>query len=136
MDRDWWKTYLADVDANFKGERFSNNSHAGNHRTTKISKNCYANSGAGAIVTAILGGAKRVILLGYDCQHTDGKKHWHDDHPKHLGNANRVNDWAEKFIQLSKEYAGIEIINASRQTALTCFPIKTLESALDETTLN
>lgn len=130
MDRDWWKTYKDEVNTAFFGERFSNNSHPGNYRTTRITAHCFANSGAGAIVTAISGGAKRVILLGYDCQYTDGKKHWHGDHPKHLGNANRIEQWSAKFAQLAKEYRHIEILNASRQTALQCFKMVSLEEAL------
>jgi hypothetical protein len=130
MDRDWWKMYRQEVDLEFKGERFSNNAHPGNFRTTKITQKCYANSGAGAIVTAIVGGAQRVILLGYDCQHTNGQTHWHGDHPKGLGNAARVEKWGDKFAELARTYAKIEILNASRETALTCFPRVELETVL------
>lgn len=130
MDRDWWKTYIDDVNLCFKGERFSNNSHPSKYNVTKINGTCFANSGAGAIVTAIEGGARRVILLGYDCQYTNGKTHWHGDHPAHLGNAKHVDKWHEKFRQLADKYAKIEILNASRQTALNCFPRIELESVL------
>ena len=130
MDREWWKIYLNEVNQIFTGERFSNNRHSGNHRTTHIQTKCYSNSGAGAIVVAIMGGAKRVILLGYDCQHTNGKTHWHGDHPNGLGNANRVNTWADKFAELAKDYQQVEIINASRETALQCFQQMDLEKAL------
>lgn len=130
MDRDWWKTYIDDVNLNFKGERFSNNNHPTKYNVTKIRSDCYANSGAGAIMTAIEGGAKTVILLGYDCQYTDGKAHWHGDHPAHLGNARQVDKWHKKFDQLSVKYAKIDILNASRQTALTCFRRVELEQLL------
>jgi hypothetical protein len=130
MDRDWWKLYIEEINQTFMGERFSNNSHSGNVNTTRITKKCYANSGAGAIVTAIEGGAERVVLLGYDCQHTGGKTHWHGDHPKTLGNANRVTSWTDKFSELARDYAKIEILNASRDTALTCFPRVELETVL------
>lgn len=130
MDKDWWKTYLDEVNKIFIGERFSNNAHQGNYRTTRISVKCYSNSGAGAIATAILGGAKRVILLGYDCQHTSGLTHWHGDHPKNLGNANRIAAWHEKFEQLRKDHLSVEILNASRETALECFPKKSLKECL------
>ena len=130
MDRDWWKTYLDEVNSTFLGERFSNNAHSGNYRTTRITNKCYSNSGAGAIVVAIVGGAKRIILLGYDCQKTQGKAHWHGDHPKHLGNANKIDSWGKKFAELNKDYQHIEIINASRETALTCFPQMDLNKCL------
>lgn len=130
MDRDWWKTYIDEVNTTFLGERFSNNVHPGKFRTTRITAKCYANSGAGAVVTAIVGGAKRIILLGFDCQYTNGKTHWHGDHPKNLGNAARVDKWGEKFAQLKLDYPKIEILNASRETALACFDRVDLESVL------
>lgn len=130
MDRDWWAVHIEQVNSLFSGDRFSNNAHSGNYRTTRITQKCYANSGAGAIVTAIAGGAKRVILLGYDCQKTNGKAHWHGDHPKNLGNANRINNWVDKFAELCKDYANINIINASRSTALNCFQTMDLEKCL------
>lgn len=121
MDRDWWKVHLAEVNESFIGERFSNNAHSGNYRTTKITKQCYSNSGIGAIVTAIEGGAQKVILLGYDCQKTNGQAHWHGDHPKQLGNANRIDSWRFKFAEFAEKNKHIQILNASRQTALECF---------------
>jgi hypothetical protein len=131
MDRDWWKVHLDEVNESFIGERFSNNTHTGNYRTTKITQPCYANSGIGAIVTAIEGGAKKVILLGYDCQKTNGQAHWHGDHPKQLGNANRIDAWVHKFAEFSEKNKHIQIFNASRQTALTCFQRVDLDEAID-----
>jgi len=130
MDRDWWKTYVEDINLTFPGERFSNNKHPVSYNVTHIRSDCYANSGAGAIVTAIEGGAERVILVGYDCQYTDGKAHWHGDHPPHLGNARQVDKWHEKFNKLANKYAKIDIVNASRETALTCFRRAKLEHLL------
>jgi hypothetical protein len=130
MDRDWWNTYLKEINETFLGDRFSNNAHSGNCRTTKITQKCFANSGAGAIVVAALGGAKRIILLGYDCQHTGGQSHWHGDHPRHLGNANRINEWPDRFAELAKQYPSVEILNASRETALEVFPKVKLEKVL------
>ena len=75
-------------------------------------------------------GAKRVVLLGYDCQHTGGVSHWHGDHPNHFGNARMTASWLDKFAELAEDLAHIEIINASRDTALTCFPRARLEDLL------
>ncbi len=38
-------------------------------------------TGATAINLAISLGAKRIFLLGYDCNLVDGKSHWHDHRP-------------------------------------------------------
>lgn len=90
----------------------------------------YANSGAGAISAAVHAGAKRVILLGYDCQKTGGKSHWHGDHPKHLGNAGRIDSWHDAFLKLKNDFKDVEIVNATRETALECFNKIDLEVAL------
>jgi hypothetical protein len=90
----------------------------------------YANSGAGAISAAVHADAKRVILLGYDCQKTGGQSHWHGDHPKHLGNAGRIEAWHDAFAKLKNDFKNVEILNATRQTALECFDKIDLEAAL------
>lgn len=93
----------------------------------------YANSGAGCITSAIHAGSKKIILLGYDCQHTGGKSHWHGDHPANLGNAGRTSAWVEEFAKLANDFKHIEIINATRETALKCFKQMDLEVALWQT---
>ena len=75
-------------------------------------------------------GAARVILLGFDCQHSGGVSHWHGDHPNHLGNAGLTTQWLDRFAKLAEDFKHIEIINASRETALTCFPRARLEDLL------
>jgi hypothetical protein len=89
-----------------------------------------SNGGYQAINLAYHLGFKRIILLGYDMQATNGKKHWHPDHPNQvapdfpriLPNYNSIASHAKKL--------GLEIINCTRETALTCFPRMTIEQAL------
>lgn len=89
-------------------------------------------SGAAAISLAAHRGASTVILLGYDCQYTDGKRHWHGDHPRGLGNAGSVAKWVRGFEELASamEKAGVRVLNASRETALTCWERVGLDDAL------
>ncbi|QEY18911.1 hypothetical protein D0C16_05475 [Cellvibrio sp. KY-GH-1] len=75
-------------------------------------------------------GVKRVIMLGYDMQHTGGKTHWHGDHPKGLANAGKVNKWPVQFDYLKNNLGDVEIINASSVSALTCFKRVSLDEAL------
>lgn len=63
----------------------------------------------------------RLILLGYDHQHTGGQAHHHEDYPKGWTNATSLENHTHRYETLSKE-ADVEIINASRETALECFP--------------
>jgi hypothetical protein len=49
-----------------------------------------------------------------------------------LGNAGQIGKWPEKFKELKADLGAIEIINASRQTALMMFKRESLEDALKE----
>lgn len=90
------------------------------------------NSGYQALALAIHFGAARVILLGYDMQFAkDGKRHWHPDHTGKLHNpmSTQMRAWPVQYAELAKA-TPVPIINASRATALKCFPRMTIEEAL------
>lgn len=126
MDRQWWEAHLSEW-RNFPGEKVAP------HRIPGVRQERFRNgqnSGVGAIALAAHWGASRVILLGYDCQKTDGKAHWHGDHPAGLGNAGSLSKWPAQFQKLAQHLRGVEVINASRETALSVFPRATLESVL------
>jgi len=89
------------------------------------------NSGYQAINLAAHLGAARIVLLGYDMQpnakdqdHFFGQ-HWHKSRVPFRA-------FVELFASLVAplEALGIRILNASRATALTCFPRVTLQEAL------
>lgn len=130
MDRDWWSRYHADVLCDFRGARYSNNPVKWATRLEKFHH--YGNSGAACISLAIAGGARRVILLGYDCSvGPEKQRHWHADYPAGMGNAGMIHKWPEKFNALANDYRTCaRIINASRKTALTCFERTDLANAL------
>lgn len=133
MDRAWWDVHIAEVNSTFLGVRYSNNPLSQKFNVKKLNQQkfkTYGNSGASCISLAADGGAKRIILLGFDVQKTDGKAHWHGDHPPSLGNAGQIARWHEKFAELSRDLKHLEIINCSRQTALKCFPRANLEDVL------
>lgn len=127
----WWKEYGKEVAAVFAGDLVggANGTGVEKHPVPK-----YPNSGCGAVSLAIYRGASRVILIGYDCQHTGGKTHHHGDHPRTLGNAGSLHTWPAMFrtLALATEKAGIRVINASRATALRVFERMPLEQALAE----
>jgi len=72
--------------------------------------------------------ASRVVLLGFDMQ----GGHWHGQHPAGFPNPTGHNFkiWIGWLQRLAVEFSGVEIINASRETALDCFPRLDLKSAL------
>lgn len=69
MDTEWWRTYRDEVNAKFQGERWTCNTVFGVRR---LRVDASRNSGAGAIVLAASQGARRIILLGYDCKTQPG----------------------------------------------------------------
>ena len=130
MDFDWWQMYGEDERIKFNGARYSTCKPPRGLGVQRLPITHYGNSGAAAISMAAQGGAERIVLLGYDCQRTGGKAHWHGDHPSKLGNAARMNDWADGFRQLAQDHKSITIVNASRDTALDCFKRVDLQTAL------
>lgn len=133
-DEKWWKTYFEELKS-FPGHKVTGalgGRRYGAQSLALLKFRTFRNSGAAAISLAALARAQRVVMLGYDCQHTGGKTHWHGDHPAGLGNAGSVPKWPAMFQQV-KHYAkqrGCEVVNASRATALTCFPRVELEDVL------
>lgn len=125
MDHDFWRQYGKET-ASFKGRKV-----APHHIPDTEYRHIVAgNSGAGAILLAVEQGAKRVILLGYDCQMTEGKAHWHEDYPKTMGNAGSSKKWPAQFAAVAKAMPdGVEVINATRDTALKLWPRVALEDA-------
>jgi hypothetical protein len=92
------------------------------------------NSGYQSINLAVHLGASRIILLGFDLQEgANGQQRWFGQHPW------QTRPWAELgkmcapiFDTLVQPLAerGISINNASRETALTCFPRLPITEAL------
>lgn len=136
MDLSWWKEHHREVQSICTGRKLSTSLGARQFGAESLHQcpwfNRSLNSGEGAIIIAMAGDAERVVLLGYDCQLTGGKTHWHGDHPKGLGNGGSVKRWPKHFASVAKEATrrGIPIENATRSTALKCFPLVELEAAL------
>lgn len=88
------------------------------------------NSGLLALNCAItVYGAKRVLLFGIDLV----GKHYHADHPKPLGNPdeNRFQLFRAQFADYAQLIKGIEVLNCSPISTITCFPKCTIEEALN-----
>lgn len=128
MDRAWWDVYQDDVKQKFPGKTFT--AVRGCYYVQAAGSEHGGNSGIGAIYLAVAKGARRVMLLGYDCKADAGKKHWHADHPKPLKNAGRIKDWPAMFSKAAADLAAVSIVNCSRSTALQCWPVVSLEDGL------
>ncbi len=136
FDGKWWREYGAEAKQVFQGQ-LATCSILGKsmgihsfHQQHWFQP--FGNSGTAAISLAIVGGAKRVVLIGYDCQKTGGQTHWHPDHPKTLGNAKSIENWPRQFKRVAAEAntKGVEVLNCSRASALNCFKRAVLADAL------
>lgn len=130
IDAPWWKYYGAHVRETFAGLCYSMAKHPGVRRAAVPA---FQNSGCGALTLAAERGAERIILVGYDCQKTDGKVHSHGDHPEGLGNAGSMPLWPERFAQCAEwlRRRGVTVVNCSRATALSSFKRGDLETELN-----
>lgn len=140
-DHRWWERYRREVES-LGGERWTMDRRAaddfGLHHVPAIhceglnrkagQINHGFNSGFQVINLAYQFGAGRIILIGYDYQHTNGKRHWFGDHPKGWGNANRPERWLEAIKTI--DLGIVPIINCTAETAITHFPRARLEDTL------
>jgi hypothetical protein len=149
FDVKWWDEYHKEVDEVFKGRRFGYSTPCVRYGAESLFFeawfNSFSNSGACAVGLAIAAGAKKIVMLGYDCQKTDGKVHWHPDHPSRMSektarkrwpggmaNAESIKRWPSQFknVRIYADNNGARVINASRVTALDCFERANLEDVL------
>ncbi len=137
FDGAWWRLYRKEVEQTFKGRCLTYSVIGKSIGIETLYQSSwfrhFNNSGAAAISLAMHGGAKRIVLLGYDCQKgPKGETHWHGDHAKGLGNARSMPNWSRHFKSVAKtaESKAVRIENATRSTALTCFARVDLQAAL------
>jgi hypothetical protein len=131
IDPAWWGLHAAEVGATFAGVSYGGKDAPPPARALTLRQFFpYGNTGAGLVALAAHGGACKVVLLGYDGQHTGGATHWHGAHPAPLGDAGSVHKWAGQFNVLARAFRGLPIVNASRVSAIATFPRVALEEAL------
>lgn len=99
------------------------------------------NSGATAINLAVLLGASRILLLGYDMKATEGApnkgNNWHGHH-KRLPRPNAYAGFIPSFLPIKHDLdrmeretgRRVEVINCTPESALDVFPKLTLEVCL------
>lgn len=126
QDAAWWKVH-PEAKA-FFGRKYSGNGVAGTEKVEYEGLiNSGTNSGLLACHIAVTLGADRLILLGFDLHGT----HYFGPHPSSLRNTQ-----PHRFMQMQQQFArwraGVEVINCTPGTALTCFPIMDLHACLAE----
>jgi hypothetical protein len=148
-DAKWWKKASTDhknhpTFKEFRGLRFAlttqsaivpgvrvlKNTGTAGLETNPIGLKTGRNSGFQAVNLAYHLGGTRILLLGYDMGYTNAKQqHWHEpDFPGSSPYA-QFRQSFETIVQ-PLQAAGVELINCSRETALTCVPRMSLRDAL------
>jgi len=147
-DQHWWDIYATELKRDFAGELWTQDQKAAKlYGLTHIHgvslpglgrKEIHFgnNSGYQAINLAYLFGATKIILLGYDMKVEAGKIHFFGQHPYHKAGQGPDNEvmarWRTNFVQLAQDLTdeGVEVINATRSTALRAFKTQPLEEIL------
>jgi len=109
--------------------------HNAGERGLSAERNALAtggNSGHQALNLAVLAGATRIALLGYDMGHAGGRTHWHSGHPGRTDEAAFQRFRAAAATTVAPLAAlGVEVINCSGGM-LECFPRAPIESVLPD----
>lgn len=144
-DAPWWNVYAGEARSACEGELWTQDKPTAikyglrwipscarqglSQKPGLINQN--SNSGAQAIGLAYDGGARRLVLLGFDMHGRNGT-HWHGAHPQGLDPKMLFDVWLRRFDILSRdlEAAGVEVINATPNSALHHFNRADLLTAL------
>lgn len=91
-----------------------------------------SHSGWQALNVAVLAGAKRILLLGFDARDPDGQAgHWFGEHPTPTPRAAYA-AYRKAFAAgaAAVKAAGVEVLNCSPGSAIDSFPRATIDEAL------
>ena len=88
-----------------------------------------SNSGYQALNIAFLMGGCKFILVGYNMQAVDNKKHFFGDHPPGLNSNSPYANFAKNYATIQPEIREL-VINCTENSALTCFEKADLEETL------
>lgn len=146
-DQKWWQSfgshvraffggrYLVTLDNQIEGVKRLKSTGPQGLESDPCGLRTGSNSGFQAINLAYHFGARRIVLLGYDMHVTSGRTHWHQGYP-----TQQPHDFARilaqqmlpKFMTLVEPLrtAGVEVINATPGSALTCWPYVPLDSLI------
>jgi hypothetical protein len=90
------------------------------------------NAGLSAINFAYHLGVRKVVLLGYDMRRVEDAPNWHNDHPSPDKNPYFKFLRRVPIVAKDAERLGLEIINCTPGSAITRWPIMTLEEYLEK----
>ena len=133
-DPEWWD--LHEGAASFKGLRVTQDAGAARrwrlHYIESRAKQGFSleqgvihqgdNSGFQALNLAVLAECSPIVLLGFDMKKSGARRHWFGDHPGLLNKDSPFGIFASAFNEAAQRHPELTIYNATRETALECFP--------------
>ena len=146
-DAKWWEHHEG---TKFKGEKWSSHSLPNNDKRQQFLKyrlhvvagqkgdgfsldpkfiHYGDNSGFQAVNLAILFGASRIVLVGFDMRVVNDKRHFFGDHPEGFVKSSDYQQFIRAF-EKAPAPKGVEIVNCTPGSALTCYPKMKLERAI------
>jgi hypothetical protein len=89
------------------------------------------NSGYQALNIAILSGAKKILLLGYDMHYPNGKSHAHNGHEVKIAEHSYIR-YAKNFSSMQHQLRNldVQVINCTPGSKINCFTFSTVEKEL------
>lgn len=130
-DRGWWRKY---PEAMRFPERFAMMPVDDVERVNVPGVGAICNSGVLGLEVAKMKGATRILLLGFDMHGA----HFFGAYTNGLRNTNESQrrNHLRQFADWGRANKGIEILNCTEGSALTCFPTARLEDVLDDEVQN
>ena len=155
-DPHWWEYHKG---TGFKGEKWSTHNHKSEELETNDKSKAHDqygvrcvlgcmgnefsldpavihfgnNSGFQAINLAILFGCTHITLIGFDMRAVDGKSHFFGNHPQELQTGIDYERFVKYYDCAARKLPDhIRIVNATPDSALRCFPMMSLEKAMQE----
>lgn len=106
--------------------------YRGGLSTRRDTINWNQNSGAAAINFAVLAGAKRILLLGFDMCQQEEQTHWHTAYGTVRTHKNVFKRFLQKFPAIAEDARkrGVEILNVCPDSAISSFPKVSLKEVL------
>jgi hypothetical protein len=141
----FWKTQMAEIKRVFKGKLVTQDNGSaqrwGIQRVRGTNRDGFGkdvihlggNSGFQGVNLAYVWGYTRIILLGFDLRlGSKGERHFHADWPHPMVQNQVFEEWLKKWDRASRDIRafGIEILNCTPGSALTCFPMPRWQDVL------
>ena len=125
-DRAWWRAHPEALQVPCQKYAMSEVREVERVHIPQLGSVC--NSGVLGLECAVRLGYKRIILLGYDMHGS----HYFGQYTNGLRNTtpSQRQQHFRQYDQWARMNKGVEVVNCSRKTALTCFPTARLEDEL------